>query len=52
MLIMIFVACLLGAMGEQKGAHDVVGRKRPGLVNNLNDTMLEKKYYISFNYLV
>ena len=52
MLVMIFVACLLGAMGEQKGANNVVGRKRPGLVNNLNDTMLEKKYYVSFNYLV
>ena len=43
MLIVIFMACLLGVMGEQKGANVVVGRKRPGLVNNLNDTISEKK---------
>ena len=42
MLIVIFMACLLEVMGEQKGANDVVGRKRPGLVNNLNDTISEK----------
>lgn len=43
MLIVIFMACLLGVMGEQKEANDVVGRKRPGLVNNPNDTISEKK---------
>lgn len=32
MLIVIFMACLLGVMGEQKEANDVVGRKRPGLI--------------------
>lgn len=42
MLIVIFMACLLEVMGEQKGANDVVGRKRPGLVNNPNDTISEK----------
>lgn len=52
MLIVIFMTCFLGVVGEQRGANDVVGRKQPGLMNNMNDRILEKKYYVSFNYLL
>lgn len=48
-LMVISMTCFSGSGG---GSNDVIGRKQSGLVNNLNDRILENKCYLSFNYLV